>query len=185
MRQQLGGQGQEPSGSFPHAETTKHERLSRMSARRPLWGATIVWAGASIVFMLIGAFGPWETGRADIWQPGPHISTRGVEGDAGDTWLVLAPAIIAAVALILYAYFRDHRGSKALPIIALLAGAFMTLVTFAVLTYTPIGCGDFLGPVCEQGEAAIREVGWGVYVTMLASISLTVASVTLLIQPRR
>ncbi len=153
-----------------------------MSALR---GATIVWAGASIVFMVIGAFGPWEKGRADIWQPGPRISTRGVEGDAGDTWLVLVPPIAAAVALILYAYFRDHRGSKALPIIALLAGAFMTLVTFAVLTYTPIGCGELLGPLCEEGEDVIREVGWGVYVNMLASISLTIASVVLLIQPRR
>ena len=141
--------------------------------------AAILWFGASAVFLLVGVNGTWETGRPDIWQPGPHVSTSGWEEGA---WPLLIAVGVVAAALAAHGRLNGRRGAWVLAVLALLAGGFMVLMTVAWISYTPVGCGAWFVPECAAGEDAIVKNGWGAYASLAASISLTLAMVAILLQ---
>jgi uncharacterized membrane protein len=124
------------------------------------------WAAASLVPMVVGAFGPWAK-VADL------LTINGTDGER-DGWFVVGAAGTAAVALL--AYSRFGRGwLLALPLLAGLAAV-------ATTAYDLNDLGDTEPAVALLGLAV--SAGWGIYVALVASISLVLASLALVIEIR-
>jgi hypothetical protein len=125
-----------------------------------------IWAGASIGLMLIGSFGPWVKGPLGI-------SVSGTDG-SNDGWIVVGAAVVAA--FFLYPYVRYEATSRMLALFGLLAG----LAGAATTIYDRNKVSDAL----KFGGASIGQVGWGLNVAMIASISLAIAAGVLLFERR-
>lgn len=72
----------------------------------------VVWAVASLVLMLVGAFGPWAK---------VLIVTINGTDDGRDGWLVVGAVVVAAAALLLYLW-RPRRWVAAISLLAGCAG---------------------------------------------------------------
>ena len=126
-----------------------------MQISRSVW-----WAAASLVAMAVGAFGPWVTVLG-------LITINGTDG-ARDGWVVLGAALAAGAVLLL----RRRRSWPA--VLCLLAG----VVGAATVGY------DMHDIEAALGDNA-AELRWGIYVALLGSISLIVASAALIFERRR
>jgi uncharacterized membrane protein (UPF0136 family) len=125
------------------------------------------FATGSLVPMLVGAFGPWVT-VAGI------VTIEGTDGGR-DGWLVVGAAAIAAVALVLYIRSR-RRWVIALPLLAGLAGAATTGYDISDINGVASGNGLLGGLVNTE---------WGIYLALVGSISLALATVALVIEGGR
>jgi hypothetical protein len=123
---------------------------------------TLWWLLASAVLMIIGAFGPWVTAFS--------ISVAGTDG-SNDGWVVVAAAGVGAG--LCYA----ARASRAAGVWALLGG----IVGFAVTVYDR----GHVQTAINRGGAfaqALAHVGWGLNLALVASISMALAGVAVLLQ---
>jgi hypothetical protein len=122
------------------------------------------WALGSGVLMVIGAFGPWVTAFA--------ISVSGTDG-SNDGWLVVAAAVIGGGLL----YAMRQRKS---------AGVWALLGGVAGLAVTAYDRGNVQNAIDRGGAfaQAVAHVGWGLNLSLLASLSMAIAGLVALIQAR-
>jgi MYXO-CTERM domain-containing protein len=124
------------------------------------------WSGASLALMAIGAFGPW----AKVFG---LLSVSGTDG--GDGWIVIGLAVAAGIFLWRFSV-RRRRLWPALMLLAAIGGAFTS--GYDLNNLNSLASADtFFG-------AEFVHAGWGVYLDLIASISLGVAAIVLLRQPR-
>jgi xanthine/uracil permease len=131
---------------------------------------TLWWAVGSIVLMLIGAFGPWAK----------VLGIAAVNGTDGgkDGWIVVGAAVVAAA--VIFSFVRwPRRWLLTLPILAGIAGA-------ATAAYD-INDINSLAPSSDSlfGGVDVVDAGWGIYLALVSSISLTLASIALWVETRR
>lgn len=120
------------------------------------------WVVVSGALMIIGAFGPWATVLA--------ISIGGTDG-SNDGWLVVAAAGIGGG--LAYA-MRRSRGSGAWALVGGIAG-------LAVTAYDR----SHIQNAISQGGAfaqALGNVGWGLNLALIASISMALSGLVALLQ---
>lgn len=122
------------------------------------------WAVASVVLMLVGAFGPWAK-VADL------LTIKGTDGGR-DGWVVVGAAGVAALVLLLYVRF----GRGWLVVLSLLAGLAGAATTAYDISGIESG-GELFGDLVRTQ--------WGIYVALVGSISLALAVIGLLIEGRR
>jgi hypothetical protein len=121
------------------------------------------WAVASIVLMVVGAFGPWA-----------KVLTLTINGtdDGKDGWVVVGAAAVGALGLRLCLLVRRW-GPALLVLIAALASA-------ATAGYD---IRDTNNLASQTGVAA--STGWGLYVALVGSISLLLASIGVAVETKR
>jgi FtsH-binding integral membrane protein len=113
------------------------------------------WVFASAALMAIGAFGPWVKVLG--------LSVNGTDG-GNDGWIVVAAAVVGGV---IFARKREQRAAGLAP---LLAGAVATITC----VYDRQNVSDAISEAGAFGEA-LAQVGWGLNLALLASISFAVA----------
>lgn len=118
---------------------------------RRLW-----WAVASAALMVIGGFGPWATA----------LGTINVSGTDGDGWFVIIGGVAAGVLL----WRQLQTGSRKMGIAAAVIGALCTLIAFYDFT-------DVNRVADAAGLGDVIDPAWGLYLSILASASLTAAAV--------
>ncbi len=131
------------------------------SSPLPLGGPVVWWAGASIVFMVVGAIGPWA--RA--------LSFLAFSGLDGDGWFVLAAALISATALALHST-RSFASDWALVFIVIAGVVASTAAISALAQLLGVQSTELLG------ETDLAAPGWGLWLATLASVSLVLAAST-------
>lgn len=117
--------------------------------------AMLGWVLGSAALMVLGAFGPWVKALGQ--------SVSGTDG-GNDGWIVVAAAVIAAV---LFYRLREVPAAGIWPLIGGVIGAIVTL-------YDRNNINDAI----EEGGAfarALAQVGWGLNLAIIASISFAVA----------
>ncbi len=122
------------------------------------------WAVGSLVLMVVGATGPW------VKVLGLTISGT---DDSRDGWLVLGAAVIGAVLLIGY-FFRRRRWPA---VVAIVIGAISGVVAGYDIADT--------NNVASQFGNEVVSTEWGIYLSLVSSISLALASLTLVLRTRR
>jgi hypothetical protein len=115
----------------------------------------LIWISASAALMVLGSFGPWVKVFA--------MSASGIDGH-NDGWLVVAAA---ALAVLLFFLRRDSRAGG---VWALLGGLAGTAITF----HDRLKVSSAISDGGELVQAA-AQVGWGLNVALLGSVSLTIA----------
>jgi hypothetical protein len=110
---------------------------------------------ASALLMLLGAFGPW----AKVFG----FSVSGTDG-SNDGWIVVVVAVVGAG---LFLWRRGTRYAGLWPVLAGAAGSAVTIYDRQNLS----SAGD--GELAE----GLVQVGWGLNLAMLASISFSIAGV--------
>ena len=126
---------------------------------RRIAAATLLWAAASALLMVVGALGPWA-------------SVLGVRVDGIQDEIVLVLATIAIAALIVSAQWRRQ--------LLLLAPLCAGLATAILATRDAVD-GDQIASGVNQH---LVRIDWGLYVVVVSSISLVLASTALVIGPR-
>lgn len=111
---------------------------------------------AGLVPMVVGAFGPWATLLG-------VLTVDGTDGNAG--WTVVGSAVVAAIALAVYA----RRQRRWICVVPVLAGALGTYVT-----------ASNLHDISSSG--GVETAGWGIYLAFAGSIFLVLASLVLALQ---
>jgi hypothetical protein len=138
-----------------------------MSNRISSLPKAFLWSVGSLVVMVLGAVGPWAKvdGVATI---------NGTDGGR-DGWVVVGAAGVAALFLALYLR-RSRSWVLVLPLLAGLAGTATTVVDI-----------DDINGIASEGSifGVAVSAQWGIYVALAGSISLTLASVGLLVRNRR
>ena len=135
-----------------------YELTYRPPASRPTLPKTFWWAAASIVLMPIGAFGPW----AKLLE---EFTVNGTDDNAG--WTVVGSAVFAAVALAFFVRWR-RRWICVVAFLAAAAGA-------ATAAYNINDISNF----DASFGGGVAEAGWGIYLALVGSISLMLASLVL------
>ena len=133
---------------------------------KPALPMSFWWAVASLVPMVIGAFGPWAR-VADL------LTIHGTDGGR-DGWFVLGAAVTAAVALLAFARLR-RRWVLVLP---LLAGMLSAAATAYDISDIANAASD------GQLFASAVSAEWGIYVALVGSISLIVSPIAIVIESR-
>jgi Protein of unknown function (DUF2510) len=110
---------------------------------------------ASAGLMVIGAFGPWVKAFA--------VSVGGTDG-SNDGWLVVAAALIAALVILAR---REKASAGVWAILAGVAGAGTTIYDRSNVS----SAISDAGPLAQS----VVQVGWGLNLAMVASISLAIA----------
>jgi len=141
-------------------ELTHRPPAGRVAPAKTLW-----WAAASIVFMVVGAFGPWATILG-------FDTYSGTDGNAG--WTVVGAAAIGALTVGILIRWR-RRWLCVLPFFAAAAGT-------ATAAYNLNDISSLNVPL--DGDDLI-SAEWGIYVALAGSISLLLASVALGAQTER
>jgi hypothetical protein len=133
-------------------ETTAHGRLAMTRQQGIFW-----WVVASGGLMLIGAFGPWVKAFA--------VSASGTDG-SNDGWIVVGAAAVGA------GVFWLKGETKLAGVWPLLGGAAGTLTTI-------YDRGKVQDAIDEGGALtqAVVQIGWGLNLAMIASISLAMAGI--------
>jgi hypothetical protein len=121
------------------------------------------WVLGSAALMVVGAFGPWVKALG-------IFSVGGTDG-SNDGWLVVAAAVIGGV--LFYATRRD-RGSGLWVLLAGIAGVAVTLYDRSHVQNAIDRGGVF--------AQAIVQVGWGLNLALIASISLGIVGIVRLAQ---
>lgn len=119
--------------------------------------AVMTWVYASAGLMAIGAFGPWVKVLGQ--------SASGTDG-SNDGWLVVGAALLGG------GLFALLRGSRLSGILALLGGLLGTAVTFYDRQNVHSAIQD--GGAFAQ---ALAQIGWGLNLALLASVSLAIAGI--------
>ena len=131
---------------------------------------TLWWAVGSMVLMVIGAFGPWAKvlGIATV---------NGTDGGR-DGWIVVGAAVVAAAVIATFLRW-PRRWLLTLPILAGIAGA-------ATAAYD-INDINSLAPSSDSlfGDVDVVDTGWGIYLALVSSVSLAVASIALWVETKR
>jgi hypothetical protein len=134
-------------------------RLGRNSTRSNRGAAPglVVWVLASSLAMVLGALGPWATALG--------FSLDGIDG-SDDGWMVIAVAVIGAG---LFVRSPSARLAGVWPMLAGLVGLAVTIYDRHVLT----------GEIGEDGDLAqaVVGIGWGLNVSLIASISMAAAAI--------
>lgn len=136
---------------------------------------SIAAAGVSALLMIVGGFGPWA--KASVLLGGtPIFSTtvNGTEG-GGDGWIVIAAAGVA-IALLVVIAFTWRRWLALIPLIAGAIGA-------ATAGYD---ISD-INSLSESNARATADASaqWGIYVSLIASIGLAIASLAMIYELKR
>lgn len=162
---------------------------TRASGRRSLvFAASVVWTLASAVALVVGQFLPHTEGVAhwDRESSGLFASYRYDYGSltgwewGGGWWIAIAP-VISAISIVGYVFW----GRSRLLVVALAAAALAMAYELLGLAFLPDECGDgFFEVTCPPGFDEMRWAAWGLYFTLGASLSLTLACVTLLVLRR-
>ena len=129
---------------------------------KPAW-----WAGASLVLMVVGAFGPWV-------KVFGIVTINGTDGGR-DGWVVIGAAAVAALLLLIYAKAR-RKWLLVLPVLAGAAGA--ATAAYDIDDISRLGSGTIFG----AGDTFSAQ--WGIYVALVASVSLALAALALMIRRR-
>lgn len=114
------------------------------------------WVVGSAALMVVGSFGPWA-----------HVLGLAVSGTDGsnDGWFVVAAATIAAAA------FVWQRETARAGVAAIMGGALGAIATV-------YDWSNLRDAAAESAELAdLIEVGWGLQLALVASISLALAGV--------
>ena len=128
---------------------------------------TFWWAGASLVLMVVGAVGPWVKAE--------ELTIHGTDGGR-DGWVIVAAVTVTGIALLCFARYR-RRWLAVIPLLAGITG----------ITTTGYDISDINGQASENiflSEISVTP-GWGIYVVLAASVSLTLASVAFFVESRR
>jgi hypothetical protein len=115
----------------------------------------VCWVAGSAALMVIGAFGPWLKILG--------VSVKGTQGQ-NDGRLIVAFAVLAAAAFLLI------RRSMLAAIPAIVGGALASYVTI-----------DNRRILDDAEAAGIWEIGWGLNVALLASVSLGISGLAWLL----
>jgi hypothetical protein len=139
--------------------------MTKMYLPKTLW-----WAVGSIVLMLVGAVGPWAKVLG-------IVTVNGTD-DGKDGWIVVGAAAVAAIVIGFFVRW-PRRWLLALSILAGIAGA-------ATAAYD-INDINSLAPSSDSlfGSVDVVDIGWGIYLALISSISLIVASIAMWIATRR
>jgi hypothetical protein len=113
--------------------------------------------------MGIGAFGPWVKALG--------VNVGGTDG-ANDGWIVVAVALIGALVVL------ARRGSKASGIFAIVAGT----VGAATTIYDRSNVSSAIDNGGPLAQSAV-QVGWGLNLAIVASISLAIAGLASFVSP--
>src|SRR2546428_10018807 len=127
--------------------------IGTRNVRRPTW--SLLWVAGSLGIVAVGAFGPWA-------------NRFGLSVDGSDDELVGLLALVAGVALVVFAL----TGSRRLATVPLLAG----LVSAMMIGHD---LNDPAGPFGGPGPNIHLE--WGIWLALGGSIGLVLASVLLLV----
>jgi hypothetical protein len=122
---------------------------------------SLVLAAASLVLMVVGAFGPW----AKVFL----FTIHGTD-DSKDGWIVVGAAGVALVLLIVITLAR----LRWLALIPLVAGG----AAAATAAYDATDINRF-------GGGGIASAQWGVYVALAGSIALMLSSLLAIVEIRR
>ena len=130
----------------------------------------VLWGLLSALFMAFGSFAPWlKAGNFDVGN--------GIQ--QGDVWLVLVAAIVGAVVLM---FWRLRRVAGVAALLAGLVGLAITLYDrwhLARLIPAPVST-----PGIQYYSVGFLQVGWGLYLALLASFSFALCGlVWLLVLP--
>jgi hypothetical protein len=115
------------------------------------------WVIGSAVLMIVGAFGPWVHALG--------ISVAGTDG-SNDGWIVI---VAAAVGGLCFYKIRSERTGAVWAIIAGIVGIAVTLYDRTNMQHAIKKGGAF--------AQALVQVGWGLNLALVASVSLAVAGV--------
>jgi hypothetical protein len=116
------------------------------------------WGLVSALVMAIGAFGPW----AKILG---LVTVNGTD-NGGDGWVVIVGAVLGGIAFALWrAWSRNWLVVSALAAAAALATTIYDRVDLERTTANGVDVGSLI------------DAGWGIYIAMLGSLSLGIASV--------
>lgn len=129
---------------------------------KPAW-----WAVVSLVLMVVGAFGPWVKVLG-------VFTINGTDGGR-DGWIVIGAAAVAAVLLLIYARAR-RKWLLVLPVLAGLVGA--ATAAYDISDISRLGSGSVFG------GSETFSTGWGIYLALVGSLSLTLASLVLMVRRR-
>ena len=125
------------------------------------------WADASVVLMVIGAFGPWAKLRFG------SITTTISGTDGGkDGWIVFGAAVAASLFLVLYLVYR-RRWILVFPLLAAAAGGGTAGYDIADIENL------------ASGSPIDVSTSWGIYLALAGSISLALATIALMVETRR
>jgi hypothetical protein len=128
---------------------------------------SVWWALGSLVPMAVGAFGPWVTVEG--------LTIHGTD-DGRDGWVVVGAAAVAGLALVFF--LRFPRGWLAvITLLAALAGVGTT--AYDIQDINGFASGSLLFAEVDVSAE------WGIYVALVGSISLALASIGLLVEGRR
>jgi hypothetical protein len=122
---------------------------------------------ASIVAMVIGAFGPWASVLG-------VITINGTD-DGNDGWIVVGAAVVGAIVLGVFAW-RLWRWVLVVALLAGLAGA--VTAGYDINNISNLSSDDLLG-------SGLTSKKWGIYLSLVASISLALASIGVFVESRR
>ena len=114
------------------------------------------WVVCSAGLMVVGAFGPWVELLG--------LTARGTDS-GNDGWLVIAVAVVAG------AIFLWQRRTIRAGAAAIAGGVLGAIITI----YDRSNVGDAAGESGQVGE--LVQVGWGLSLAVVASISLAIAGV--------
>jgi len=123
---------------------------------------SIAAAGTSALLMIVGGFGPWAKVLG-------AITINGTD-DGKDGWIVVVAAGVAIAVLVVLAF----TWRRWLALIPLLAG------TIAAAT-----AGYDISDINSVGGGRLASAEWGIYVSLIASIGLAIASIAALFELRR
>jgi hypothetical protein len=132
-------------------------------------------AGLASLLMILGGFGPWA--KANVLLGGTTIFSLTINGTdgGGDGWIVIVAAGVA-IALLVVIAFTWQRWLALIPLIAGVVGA-------AVAGYD---VSDINTISADSGRAtANASAEWGIYLSLVASIALALASVAMLYELKR
>ena len=129
------------------------------NANTPIAPRVLLWAIASALLMVVGALGPWA-------------SVLGVRVDGIQDEIVLVLAMIAIAALVVSAQWCRQ--------LLLLAPLCAGLATAILATRDATDSDKITGGVNEH----LAQIDWGLYVVVIGSISLVLASAALIFASR-
>ena len=123
--------------------------------------AMLLWVLGSAALMLIGAFGPWVKALT--------ISASGTDG-SNDGWIVVGAAVIGGG---LFLLTRSAKIAGLWTLVGGLAGAATAIHDRNQISHMISSDGGL--------AQALVQVGWGLNLAMIASLSLAVAGIAWLV----
>jgi hypothetical protein len=151
------------------ARTSAAETIFTRPTDRRGW--FLIWGLASALLMALGSLGPWV--RVGAFEDGDIVGRR------NGSLLVLVAAVAAAGFLVAW---RERRGAGVAALLAGLAGLAVTLHDRRHLT--TLLRGRHFPPGLQLVTSRFEQVGWGLDLALLASLSLAVCGVVWLLALR-